>query len=112
VKYALIILLLVVIAVLGYLFLPYSLSDFKRIEAINLRAQIRSWQKLEKPASYGYTKSYRRCYVTSTNIYSGTNRIQGVMVLESSHFQHRGCLVATDSGEVYWYDGKTAQLVR
>jgi len=64
------------------------------------------------PRDYGYTNSTDKCWIVSTNIPTDGHRVDGIMVLESSQFQGRGCLVGTESGEVYWHDGKTAKLMK
>jgi hypothetical protein len=82
--------------------LPYSVEDFKMIEAGRLRRNLKSWELYGKPTAYGYTNDLGKCYLVSTNFAFHGNTLDVVMALESSNFQGKGYLVATASGEVYW----------
>jgi len=105
-------LLLFGLVVAAFCFLPYSRSDMKAIKATQLKMQIRNWHRSQHASGYGFTNGTEKCYFKSVSIPHGTNKITGIMVLESSFFGDRGYLVGTESGEVYWYDGKSAEFVK
>jgi hypothetical protein len=110
---AILLLCLICLAVLFREQLPYGIRDFKVIEAIALRNQIKGWRYLQRPLNYGFTNQNEKCYLLFTNlVLSGTNTVEIIMALESNRLPSPGCLVGTDSGKVFWFNGKTVELVK
>jgi hypothetical protein len=94
---------------------PYSLDHFKGIKAHTLRSNVKEWRMKGKPADYGYTNSTEKCWLVNTNIASpavGGSSIAVVMALESSVFQERGRLYATENGAVFWIEGSNVELIK
>ncbi len=73
---------------------------------------IKEWHLRHKPRGFGYTNDTDKCWTVSTNVPSEGQRIEGIIILESTLFQNRGCLIGTESSNIYWYDGKTARPVK
>lgn len=96
----------------GWACVPYNIEDFKLIKAQTLRMDIKEWHLRKEPQGFGYTNKTDKCWLISTNIPTKGQRVEGVIMLESTLFQGRGCLIGTDSGEIYWYDGKMPKQMK
>jgi len=82
--------------------IPFSLTYVKRAMAHHLRNDVKEWQMLSSPPSYGHTNQTCACYLWRTNLVAGSSSVSTVMRLDSSLFRIRGYLVATSNREVFW----------
>ena len=79
---------------------PYSRPHFRQIHAIKLHNDVKNWQLLHKPATYGRTNGHNRVYLTSTDVSDGTNTFRGVMSYEDGTLGSE-VLIATEDGQVF-----------
>jgi hypothetical protein len=113
IKYlAFVVAVVLLVAAIWRLRIPYSVQDFKHLKANALRREITSWRISHEPENYGYTNEHERCYLASRGVLVGTNTLSCVMVLESSVFQQKGFLLGTREGVVVWFDGKAAEPLK
>ena len=92
--------------------IPFSLTYVKRVEAHRLRNDVKEWQMLSMPESYGRTNQTGASYLWRTNLVAANASISTVMRLDSSLFRNRGYLVATSNREVFWVgrDGRAEAI--
>jgi len=103
--------------------IPFSLAYVKRAKAQHLRDDVKEWQMLSSPESFGRTNqtdtSYLwrtnqtdTSYLWRTNLVAADVSISTVMRLDSSLFRNRGYLVATSNREVIWVgrDGRAEAM--
>lgn len=92
--------------------IPFSLTYVKRAQAHHLWNDVKEWQMLSRPESYGHTSQTHACYLWRTNLVAAGTSVSTVMRLDSSLFRNRGYLVATSNREVFWVgrDGR-AELI-
>jgi hypothetical protein len=92
--------------------IPFSLTYVKRAKAQHLRDDVKEWQMLSSPGSYGHTNQTDASYLWRTNLVAANASISTVMRLDSSLFRNRGYLVATTNREVFWVgrDGRAEAM--
>ena len=92
---------------------PFSLAYVKRVKAQHLRDDVKEWEMLSRPESYGHTNHTDACYLWQTNLVAGDAAVSTVMRLDSSLFRNRGYLVATSNREVFWVgrDGRVEAML-
>ncbi|HQI32429.1 MAG: hypothetical protein GYA76_08785 [Verrucomicrobia bacterium] len=92
--------------------IPFSLAYVKRAKAQHLRDDVKEWQMLSSPESFGRTNQTDTSYLWRTNMVAADVSISTVMRLDSSLFRNRGYLVATSNREVIWVgrDGRAEAM--
>lgn len=92
--------------------IPFSLAYLKRAKAQHLRDDVKEWQMLSSPESFGRTNQTDTSYLWRTNMVAADVSISTVMRLDSSLFRNRGYLVATSNREVIWVgrDGRAEAM--
>ncbi|OQC74584.1 MAG: hypothetical protein BWX44_00777 [Spirochaetes bacterium ADurb.Bin001] len=92
--------------------IPFSLAYVKRAKAQHLRDDVKEWQMLSSPESFGRTNQTDTSYLWRTNLVAADVSISTVMRLDSSLFRNRGYLVATSNREVIWVgrDGRAEAM--
>lgn len=85
--------------------IPYSQSDFRKIEAVKLRMFVKEWQMMGRPADYVRTnKSGRKVFLFDKELNFGGTNVHGFIRLESETLTKGAYLVATTNSQVFWCD--------
>lgn len=92
--------------------IPFGLTYVKRVMAHHLQNDVKEWEMLSRPESYGHTNSTEVSYLWRTNLGTANGSVSTVMRLDSPLFRDRGYLVATTNQEVFWVgrDGRVEAM--